>query len=82
MNMEELKSKLAGIAKRTALENNLSMASFGEAIGVSRQTIYNWQNASVMPDIERLLYLRSNYSDWRSDMADKMLTVIAAELLA
>ena len=38
-------------------EQNLSQEALGEALGVSRQSIYKWESDSALPEIEKLVTL-------------------------
>ncbi|MGX7205518.1 helix-turn-helix domain-containing protein [Enterococcus pingfangensis] len=47
-------------ARRTEL--NLTQESVAEALGITRQTISNWENGRSYPDIERMVRLSDIYS--------------------
>lgn len=47
-------------ARRTEL--NLTQESVAEVLGITRQTISNWENGRSYPDIERMVRLSDIYS--------------------
>ena len=47
-------------AKRREL--NLSQEGLGEALGVSRQSIYKWESDASLPDIDKLVALSRLFS--------------------
>ena len=52
--------KTCGISeklKQARLLENLTQEELAEKIGVSRQTISNWENARSYPDIVSILYV-------------------------
>ncbi|MDE7220196.1 MAG: helix-turn-helix domain-containing protein, partial [Oscillospiraceae bacterium] len=38
-------------------ERGLSQEALGEALGVSRQSVYKWDSVSALPDIDKLIAL-------------------------
>ncbi|MGF2941159.1 helix-turn-helix domain-containing protein [Enterococcus xiangfangensis] len=48
--------------KARRMELNLTQESVAEALGITRQTISNWENGRSYPDIERMVRLSDIYS--------------------
>ncbi|MDT2759073.1 helix-turn-helix domain-containing protein [Enterococcus xiangfangensis] len=48
--------------KARRMELNLTQESVAEALGITRQTISNWENGRSYPDIERMVRLSDVYS--------------------
>ena len=46
---------------RIRKENGLSQEAFGEALGVSRQSISKWESNQTIPEVEKLLMIHKQY---------------------
>lgn len=68
------------IVRSTRARQNLSLAQFGRAIGVTRQAIYNWERGLNRPDPMLLIKLTIRHSDWRADFARECLITLKPEL--
>ena len=42
-------------------EHGLSQEALGEALGVSRQSVYKWESGSTLPEIDKLIALSRLY---------------------
>lgn len=68
------------IVRSTRARQNLSLAQFGRALGVTRQAIYNWERGINRPDPMLLIKLTIRHSDWRADFARECLITLKPEL--
>lgn len=66
------------ITKKYRFQSRLSFRAFGEALGVTGQSIYNWEHGT-MPDPLRMVQIAAAHNDWRRDYAVEILTVMGLQ---
>lgn len=72
----------AGLVRDTRLARKLTLAKFGEAIGVTRQAVNHWESGRTNPDVAFLLLTAAKFSDWRRDWALDCLHTIRPDTFA
>ena len=48
--------------KKLRLARNMSQVALGKALGVSKQSICNWENDNILPSIDMLIKIASYFS--------------------
>ena len=67
------------VVKQFRIERGVTLRRFGEMIGVSHQTVADWEQGEYVPGKYRLLGIALEHGDWRRDFALKGLAVIDPE---
>ncbi len=60
---------IAKIVKETRRKEHLSLSEMGEALGVTRQTVHQWEKDVAPPGVALLIRTSKNYEDWRREFA-------------
>jgi transcriptional regulator with XRE-family HTH domain len=81
MPVDQTPETCSQIFKRVGESIGLSDEAFAEAIGRSRQTIYNYRNGITAPREADLLKMLATYSpeDWRYKLANDCLQALVPE---
>jgi transcriptional regulator with XRE-family HTH domain len=72
----------SNVVKRHRELRGMGLRAFGDAVGVSRQTILDWERGKYLPGEFALLPLALHNNDWRRDFAIDALSVLKPELYA
>jgi len=73
---------VATLTRETRKTRGMTLAGMGEALGVTRQAVYNWEWEKNHPDIAFLLMIASTRNDWRRDWALNCLHQIRPDVFA
>lgn len=60
---------IAEVVKKTRQRERLSQADMARGLGVTRQTVHQWEKGEAPPGLSLLLITALDYRDWRRDFA-------------
>lgn len=70
---------ISEIIKKARKQQGLSLRKFGKALGVSYQTVKNWEGGETIPDFYHIYYLRDVSGGWLREMATSILNILLNE---
>ena len=62
------------LTKAERARQQMTLQQFGDALGVSRQAVHQWESGDNIPDYGRLLVIVETCGDWRKRWAQACIS--------